>query len=129
MASERLIKGALIGIGARLSPAILSRLTSSLNYLYTGRWMKDHNFKALMRVSGRMQLIEVVAKPIAEQEVLYLEFGVWKGDSTRRWSQLLRNKDSRIHGFDSFEGLPEDWNDEIKSGHFSTRGVPRRSRT
>jgi hypothetical protein len=71
-----------------------------------------------------MQLIETVAKSIADQEVLYLEFGVWKGDATRRWSQLLKNKNSRLHGFDSFEGLPEDWNDDMKSGHFSTSGVP-----
>ena len=122
--SRQIVKGALIGIGARLSPTVLSRLTSILNYLYTGRWMKEHNFKAPVRVNDRMQLIETIAKPIAEQEVLYLEFGVWKGESTRRWSQLLKNKNSRLHGFDSFEGLPEDWNDEMKSGHFSTRGVP-----
>jgi len=121
---RQIVKGALIEIGARLSPAALSRLNSALNYLYTGRWMRDHNFKAPVRVNDRMQLIDVVAGPIAEQEVLYLEFGVWKGDATRRWSQLLKNKNSRLHGFDSFEGLPEDWNDEVKSGHFSTRGAP-----
>jgi hypothetical protein len=121
---RQIVKSALIGIGARLSPAILGKLASTLNYLYTGRWVKDHNFKAPVRVNNRMQLIDVIAGPIAEQEVLYLEFGVWKGDATRRWSQLLKNKNSRLHGFDSFEGLPEDWNDEMKSGHFSTRGIP-----
>jgi macrocin-O-methyltransferase TylF-like protien len=121
---RQIAKGALIKIGARLSPTALNRLTSTLNYLYTGRWMRDHNFSAPVRVNDRMQLIAVVAGPIAEQEVLYLEFGVWKGDATRRWSQLLKNKNSRLHGFDSFEGLPEDWNDEMKSGHFSTSGVP-----
>jgi hypothetical protein len=77
MASVRqIIKGALIGIGSRLPPAVLSRLTSTLNYLYTGRWMKDHNFKSPVRVNDRMQLIDVIAGTIAEQEVLYLEFGV-----------------------------------------------------
>jgi Macrocin-O-methyltransferase (TylF) len=124
MSDGRIVKSALIGIGARLSPPILGKFASTLNYLYTGRWMRDHNFKAPVRVDDRMQLIETVAKPIADQEVLYLEFGVWKGEATRRWSRLLKNKNSRLHGFDSFEGLPEDWNDEMKSGHFSTRGVP-----
>jgi hypothetical protein len=124
ISGRQIVKSALIEIGARLSPAVLSRLTSTLNYLYTGRWMRDRNLRAPVRVNDRMELIDTIAKPIAEQEVLYLEFGVWKGEATRRWSQRLKNQNSRLHGFDSFEGLPEDWNDEMKSGHFSTRGVP-----
>jgi hypothetical protein len=93
MASARQIaKGALVKIGARLSLTVLNRLTSALNYLYTGRWMRNHNFHAAVRVNDRVKLIDVIAGPIADQEVLYLEFGVWKGDATRRWSQLLKNK-------------------------------------
>lgn len=45
-----------------------------------------------------------ISKPI-----LLLEFGVWKGDSTRYFTSLDRSPESRFYGFDSFEGLPEDW--------------------
>lgn len=41
--------------------------------------------------------------------ISYLEFGVWRGDSMRAWTQLNHNMQSRFYGFDSFEGLPEDW--------------------
>ena len=32
------------------------------------------------------------------------------------------HSDSRFVGFDSFEGLPEDWNSENPKGHFTTQG-------
>ena len=37
----------------------------------------------------------------------YLEFGVHSGGSTKLFSKIL--KDIKIYGFDSFEGLREDW--------------------
>lgn len=40
---------------------------------------------------------------------LWLEFGVWKGDSMRYFATLDKHPESRFIGFDSFEGLPEDW--------------------
>jgi hypothetical protein len=30
-----------------------------------------------------------------------------------------------VHGFDSFEGLPEDWRTGFKKGHFATKRIPR----
>ena len=41
------------------------------------------------------------------QKVLYMEFGVALGESIRYWSQELKNPTAAFHGFDSFEGLPE----------------------
>lgn len=38
---------------------------------------------------------------------LFLEFGVFEGDSINLIAKKFQNK--TIHGFDSFEGLPEDW--------------------
>jgi O-methyltransferase len=52
----------------------------------------------------------------------YLEFGVYKGDSLRIWANLNKNPASRLFGFDSFEGLPEDWVASKPKGTFSTAG-------
>lgn len=52
----------------------------------------------------------------------YLEFGVWQGESIRWWVEKNSHSDSRFVGFDSFEGLPEDWNSENPKGHFTTQG-------
>jgi hypothetical protein len=56
-------------------------------------------------------------------QILYLEFGVYAGDSMRAWSQLNRNTQSRLIGFDTFEGLPEAWAG-LEKGHFDLGGRP-----
>lgn len=51
----------------------------------------------------------------APKEGLILEFGVAGGNSIR---QIASHTDNTVHGFDSFEGLPEDW-----TGHLEQRGA------
>ncbi|MGH9345367.1 MAG: TylF/MycF/NovP-related O-methyltransferase, partial [Terriglobia bacterium] len=129
MTAKSMLKALANEIGARLPDSILNRTASTLNYLYTGRWMRKRKLSPAVRVETRFDLIRNLAAPIAEQEVLYLEFGVWRGETIKLWSQLLRNPASRLHGFDSFEGLPESWDNREASGQslakgsFSTDGV------
>lgn len=47
----------------------------------------------------------------------WAEFGVFKGVSARQLLQLLP-KTSHFHLFDSWEGLPEDWDAKHPKGHF-----------
>lgn len=51
-----------------------------------------------------------------------LEFGVATGRTIRHWARLWPNQ--TIHGFDSFEGLPETWLWNIRRGHFAQK-LPR----
>ena len=58
---------------------------------------------------GRKVLWERTLEQIGETGLLFLEFGVWKGDSIRYFARLNSLAESRFYGFDSFEGLPSDW--------------------
>lgn len=51
----------------------------------------------------------------------YAEFGVYKGKSI---NYIASHINATIHGFDSFEGLPEDWRTKFKKGEFKMEGLP-----
>lgn len=53
----------------------------------------------------------------APKEGLILEFGVASGHSINLISKLI---EGTVHGFDSFEGLPEHWFDKIGKGSYAT---------
>jgi hypothetical protein len=108
--------------GYYLPEGLVGLVISTANYLAVGRWFKRHSFKLPTRVSGRHAVWRYVASHVADQRVLYLEFGVFRGESIRWWAQALRNPNSHLHGFDSFEGLPEcggPW----EKGQFGVHGV------
>ena len=50
--------------------------------------------------------------------VNYLEFGVAAGYSFNWFMERNKNAESRFYGFDTFDGLPEDWG-PFKKGSFS----------
>ena len=77
----------------------------------------------------RDELFTHLAKGIGPAPIDYLEFGVYRGASILWWADHNSNGDSRFFGFDSFEGLPEDWElgrGGLKRGDLSTGGaIPR----
>jgi len=102
-------KELLTRIGARLSSPALHRVQMVVNYLRVGRWMRAQGFAPGRRVANRAAVFAAVAARVSDGPVLYLEFGVYRGESLRFWSRALRHPDARLHGFDSFRGLPEDF--------------------
>ena len=58
---------------------------------------------------------------LIENEICYLEFGVSKGGGFHIWYQQNKNPKSRFFGFDTFEGLPEDWG-SVKKGAYTAHG-------
>ena len=50
-----------------------------------------------------------------------LEFGVYTGSSLRLITKYFPDS---TYGFDSFEGLPEDWREGFSRGHFSLSNAP-----
>jgi predicted O-methyltransferase YrrM len=62
------------------------------------------------------------AVSLAPTEGLVLEFGVGAGTSIKLLAGATRRT---IHGFDSFDGLPEDWRTGFEAGAFRQEGVPR----
>lgn len=117
----KFIKFILNLIGSVLSRHSLIQVQAVANYLRIGHWMKSHNFHFPRRVADREAVYRKLADRVASRKVPYLEFGVAGGESMLWWSHALKNPESVLHGFDSFEGLPEEggpWH----QGQFDMRG-------
>ncbi len=55
---------------------------------------------------------------------LFLEFGVYSGTSTNHFARLAKPHGRMIYGFDSFQGLEEDWIRNHPAGRFNRNGLP-----
>ena len=117
---RRLVKKAIIKSG--FGPLRRVEIVSAL--LRLGRWLRES--KCRMILDSRDELFRYVNNTVLRNEpVDYLEFGVFEGKSIRDWAELNGNPDSRFVGFDSFEGLPADWeffSGKRPKGDFSTAG-------
>jgi O-methyltransferase len=85
-------------------------------------WLKEHSEVPVL--TKRVDLWQFIEDKYLKGEAInYLEFGVWQGDSIQTWSSISANPASRFVGFDSFRGLPEDWNAAMKKGRFDVAGA------
>ena len=77
------------------------------------------NMRHCMLFDHRFDLLQYAVDQVTV-EGLFLEFGVANGESIRETATITSHV---IHGFDSFEGLPEDWagTSNLK-GKFSRQG-------
>jgi len=120
---ETLVKYLLTRVGERITQRTIYKLNATVNYLEVGRWMHSKGYDTTYRFDRREQLWDVVGAQVGDRDVLYMEFGVYEGAATRYWSKLLSSPRSKLHGFDSFEGLPESWLPQRREGHFSVAGA------
>lgn len=120
-------KSLLTRLGPCFSESSILLLDSILNYLEVGRWVHHRAYRTGKRVRTQEEVWRLIADEVADKRrVLYLEFGASSGDYIRRWSSLLPGQDCRFVGFDSFEGLPENWAKGYPKGLFSRNGqIPR----
>lgn len=114
--------------GARVPKRLLLDAHVSLNYMRLGRWMRDHRFSTDTRVASRERCFDLVAEEVGHLPVLYLEFGVHMGASLRYWARVLDHPETRLIGFDSFEGLPQtfDERNKVDRSMFDLGGVAPR---
>ncbi len=94
-------------------------------YSKFGDWLKQNSCGQWF--NSREQMYDYLNKElIGGGPIDYLEFGVYQGYTIKYWSTINANPNSRFYGFDSFEGLPEDWAGafvRVPKGTFDTEGA------
>jgi hypothetical protein len=97
-------------------------------YSKFSKWCRDNDRHLLYKdleigTEKRFGLYKFVLDYLnLNDEIQYLEFGVFKGESIKWWVENNKHPGSRFTGFDTFTGLPENWNFRYGKGHFSTEG-------
>lgn len=81
------------------------------------RYIQSKKIKTTKMISSTRHVLSL-AKKHSKKNGLILEFGVRFGTSIRQISDIFS---CQIHGFDSFEGLPETWHN-IPKKFYSTSG-------
>ena len=85
---ERFLRLCLTWVGARLPASLVWKICMIGNYVHAGWWMRQRQFSCATRWRSREELIEAIARPLADKQVLYLEFGVFQGGSMRQMGQV-----------------------------------------
>jgi len=105
----------------------LPRVIGSVHQLFRmSDFVRDSHLRESPHFDHRFNLYQHIQDNVISQApVDYLEFGVWKGESIRKWSEISRSQASRFFGFDTFEGFPEAWSfatGNMPTGCLSTGG-------
>lgn len=109
--------------GFLLNLAYLSRVSKWVsgnkdvvfNDFYSSKWDYNKRYKLYEYLFHEKGL---------DHELTYLEFGVSGGHSFMWWVKHNQNSASRFYGFDTFEGLPEDWGGFKKGAMSTNSSVP-----
>ena len=79
---------------------------------------RSEKFEHPDRMAARWLIYDHVL-PMAKQNTLWMEFGVHSGQTINYISRFCKGT---VFGFDSFYGLPEDWQPGFPKGYFSMNG-------
>ena len=91
-------------------------------------WRKRYAVTPLIEAAPREKRQQLYRRVIdvyklEGEAILYVEFGVHEGASIFWWANNNTNPASNFVGFDSFEGLPEEWISNRPKSFFSTDGA------
>jgi hypothetical protein len=83
-------------------------------------FIEDH-MEYAVGYRSRYDLLCAALGQVTVQDGLFCEFGVYQG---RTINFIASKTTADVHGFDSFDGLPEDWRPGVMRGAFRTGRLP-----
>jgi hypothetical protein len=85
-------------------------------------YIEKHMVLVNPNFADRYALLDYATQHVSVKNGLWLEFGVYKGDTIK---YIAGKTKSLVYGFDSFHGNPGDWRSEYRKGAFALKKPPR----
>jgi hypothetical protein len=82
-----------------------------------------NNMRAVPNFANDYDFHDWIARTQTTGSGLVLEFGVATGRTLNHFARIFDRQ--VVHGFDSFEGLPENWTSRMPKGFFKRNNLPR----
>lgn len=108
------------GIGDQMGAEGIQQARQRIALEDTARFV-DENMPSLQESWDKFALFKI-SLAAAKLKGLYCEFGVGDGTTVNYFSALVPGQ--TVHGFDSFEGLPESWREGFDRRSFAQPGLP-----
>jgi hypothetical protein len=87
----------------------------------TSRFVEDY-LLTVPCYEDKFALLAAALQAVSVKDGLFCEFGVHSGSTV---NFIAQRAGGTVYGFDSFEGLPEDWRPGVEKGHFKMDALPR----
>jgi Macrocin-O-methyltransferase (TylF) len=82
----------------------------------------EEQMPATKSFGDKFRLLQASINRASSRPGLYCEFGVYSGATI---NFIASRTQHTVYGFDSFEGLPEDWQPGVEKGTFQMKSLPR----
>lgn len=94
-------------------------LTKFSHWAFANRKVAYNDFPSKWNYFKRNDMYKwVIDQEQLTKPINYIEFGVAAGHSFKWWIEQNKHPETKFYGFDTFDGLPEDWG-PFKKGSFS----------
>ena len=81
--------------------------------------VRKTEFRNSHKLDDRFDVLSFSVDQTKNLDGIIAEFGVFRGETLLHMANQM-GQERRIYGFDSFEGLPENWGALLPKGHFKT---------
>jgi hypothetical protein len=120
----RIIQDLLVNTGLYRLLRPFNGLFFKLFYVVKYATWRNSRTPVLHGYKDRFQLYQKLIELEILQAIDFLEFGVSKGESMRWWLTHVPDRESLFFGFDTFEGIPEDWGTRRKGSYTNEGNIP-----
>jgi hypothetical protein len=95
------------------------QLAKVIDHILRSHHVQNSDLAGARKGRDRFDVLSIAAEQTHSLPGMVMEFGVFQGVTLRHLAKSI-SPGRRVTGFDTFEGLPDDWGDLLAKGTFAT---------